>query len=236
MARFIDELKRTHTCGALREGDIGEDAVLFGWVQRRRDMGGFLFVDLRRSRRDHAARLRPGVRGLRARERAPPRVGDRRARQGARPRCPQDEGRAGEVAAQSGLPTGAVEVLVEEADVFNKAETPPFEIEDDIDTQRGEAPRAPLPRSRGVRDCRRTSITRHNLNRVTREYFCDKGFLEIETPYMVKYTPGGARAFLVPSRVHHGNFYALAESPQLYKQLLMVRGLRPLLPDRALLP
>jgi aspartyl-tRNA synthetase len=223
VARFIDELKRTHTCGALREGDIGDEAVLFGWVQRRRDMGGFLFVDLRDREGvtqlvfdpesdvyGLANELRPewviGVRG-KVRDRGVHKTKDGQEKSQRNP----------------DLPTGDVEVLVEEATVFNKSETPPFEIKDDIDTQ--EEKRL----EHRYLDLRRPAmqknlITRHHLNRVTREYFCGEDFLEIETPYMVKYTPGGARAYLVPSRLHHGSFYALAESPQLYKQLLMCAG------------
>jgi len=223
VARFIDELKRTHTCGALREADIGDEAVLFGWVQRRRDMGGFVFVDLRD--RDGitqlvfdpdsdvygiANELRPewvvGVRG-KVRDRGTHKTKDGEEKSQRNP----------------DLATGAVEVLVDEVGIFNKSETPPFEIKDDIETQ--EEKRL----EHRYLDLRRPAmqknlITRHNLNRVTRDYFGGNGFLEVETPYLVKYTPGGARNFLVPSRLHHGSFYALAESPQLYKQLLMCAG------------
>jgi aspartyl-tRNA synthetase len=121
------------------------------------------------------------------------------------------------------LPTGAIEVVAVEACVFNRSDTPPFPIEERIDTNEDkrlefrylDLRRPPLQRA---------LRTRHNLNHATRTYLHERGFLEVETPFMVKYTPGGARNFLVPSRQHPGSFYALAESPQLYKQLLMVAG------------
>jgi aspartyl-tRNA synthetase len=223
VARFIDELKRTHNSGALREADIGKEVVLFGWVQRRRDMGGFLFVDVRDREGVTqlvfdpdsevyalASEFRPewviGVRG-KVRDRGVHKTKDGQEKSQRNP----------------DLPTGAIEVLVLEAAVFNKSETPPFEIQDGIDTNED---KRLTYRYLDLRrpEMQKNLITRHHLNRTTRDYFTTKGFLEIETPYMVKYTPGGARNFLVPSRVHPGNFYALAESPQLYKQLLMCAG------------
>jgi aspartyl-tRNA synthetase len=224
VARFIDELKRTHTCGALREGDIDREVVLFGWVQRRRDLGGFVFVDLRDregitqivfdpDNKDAFAvggELRHewviGIRG-RVRDR-----GVHKAKDGTLKSQRNDA-----------MATGAVEVLVLEAAVFNKSNTTPFEIADDIDTNEE------LRLAHRYLDLRRPRLQRnlmrrHKLNQVTRRYLSDNGFLEIETPFMVKYTPGGARNFLVPSRVARGSFYALAESPQIYKQLLMVAG------------
>lgn len=221
MARFIDELKRTHHCGELRAADEGKAAVLFGWVANYRDHGGCVFIDLRdregitqlvfdpelaghgelpRAAHDLARVLRSewvvGVRGI--------------VRLRGTNRNPK-------------LATGDIEVHAIELDVFNKSETPPFEIADQIDT--GEEKRlqyryldlrrAPL---------QRTLRVRHRIHQVTRRYFDEQGFLELETPFMVKYTPGGARNFLVPSRQHAGKFYALAESPQLFKQLYMVAG------------
>jgi aspartyl-tRNA synthetase len=126
-------------------------------------------------------------------------------------------------AANPKLATGEIEVVVVEATLFNRAETPPFEIGDDIDTREEirlerryvDLRRAPL---------QRTLRLRHEINRATRNYLADQGCLELETPFLVKYTPGGARNFLVPSRLSAGKFYALAESPQLYKQLFMVAG------------
>ncbi len=226
MARFIDELKRTHDCGALRATDIDGEAVLFGWVQNRRDHGSIIFVDLRdregvtqivfdpeRSPEAHAVatQLRSewviGVRGV------------------VRSRGEQFSKKEGKLvsAANPNLATGAIELSVLEATIFNRADTPPFAIEDDSDT------REELRLEHRYLDLRRAPLQkalrmRHKVNQATRSYLTEQGCLEIETPFLVKYTPGGARNFLVPSRLHSGKFYALAESPQLFKQLFMVAG------------
>jgi aspartyl-tRNA synthetase len=215
VARFIDELKRTHTCGALRGNDVDKEVVLFGWVQNRRDHGGCIFIDLRD---------RDGVTQIvfdptfNAEAFA---VADQ-----ARPEWVL--GLRGQVRSRGGntnpnLSTGEIEVIGLEATVFNRALTPPFEIADNIQTneeKRLEYRYLDLRRPK----LQKSIITRSKLNQATRSYFSQNGFIEVETPLMVKYTPGGARNFLVPSRVHPGNFYALAESPQLFKQLLMVAG------------
>ncbi len=222
MARFIDELKRTHSCGELREDHIGQETILFGWVQNRRDHGGCIFIDLRdrggltqvvfdpetsaKEAFETADRARSewvlGIRGN---------VRDRGTKaDGTSLRNPR-------------LTTGAIEVIAMEATVFNKADTPPFEIAEDIPTHEDkrlefrylDLRRPPLQKN---------LMMRSRLNHETRNYFESEGFLEVETPFMVRYTPGGARNFLVPSRLYGGHFYALAESPQLYKQLLMVAG------------
>jgi aspartyl-tRNA synthetase len=221
MARFIDELKRTHHSGELRASDEGTTVVLFGWVASYRDHGGCVFIDLRD---------REGITQL---------VFDPElAGHGEQPRAAHDGARAlrnewvvgvrGVVKSRGAnknpkLPTGEIEVHVVELTVFNKSDTPPFEIADAIDT--GEEKRLEYR----YLDLRRAPLqktlkVRHRINQVTRNYFDAKGFLELETPVMVKYTPGGARNFLVPSRLHTGKFYALAESPQLFKQLYMVAG------------
>ncbi len=218
MARFIDELKRTHSCGELREAHIGEEVVLFGWVQSYRDHGGCIFIDLRdrdgltqivfdpkedfpiadRARSEWCLGIRGTVRG----------------------RGQKDDGTSLE---NPRLATGAIEVLGAEIHVFNEAKTPPFQIQDDVET--GEDKRL----EHRYLDLRRPLLQRNlrlrsKLNQETRSYFHDNGFLEVETPFLVKYTPGGARNFLVPARLYPASFYALAESPQLYKQLLMVAG------------
>jgi aspartyl-tRNA synthetase len=215
VARFIDELKRTHTCGALRESDVEKDIVLFGWVQNRRDHGGCIFVDLRD---------RTGITQLVF----DPQAADEAFRIGDQARPEWVLGIRGRVRSRGGnanpnLPTGAIEVVCAEATVFNKSLTPPFEIADNIQTneeKRLEYRYLDLRRPK----LQKNMLTRSKLNQTVRTYFTDNSFVEVETPFMVKYTPGGARNFLVPSRIHHGQFYALAESPQLFKQLLMVAG------------
>jgi aspartyl-tRNA synthetase len=227
VSRFIDELKRTHRCGDLRASDIGKEVVLFGWVASRRDHGNIIFIDLRdrdgltqivfdpeaaKEAHDLAEAVRPewviGVRGT---------VRARGLQQSKK------EGGKMVSAVNPKLQTGEIEIVVLEATIFNKAETPPFEIADEINTREEvrlqyrylDLRREPL---------QRTLRTRHEINRATRNYLSDNGCLELETPFLVKYTPGGARNFLVPSRLSAGKFYALAESPQLYKQLFMVAG------------
>ncbi len=226
MARFIDELKRTHDCGALRASDIGKEIVLFGWVAIRRDHGSLVFVDLRdragvtqivfdpdssKQAHDIANTLRPewvvGIRGT------------------VRSRGEQFSKKEGKLvsAANANIATGEIEITVLEAFVFNKAETPPFSLEDSIDT------REEVRLEHRYLDLRRQPLQkalrmRHNVNLATRNYLSGQGCMEIETPFLVKYTPGGARNFLVPSRLHASKFYALAESPQLFKQLFMVAG------------
>jgi aspartyl-tRNA synthetase len=226
VARFIDELKRTHHNAALRSADIGAEVVLFGWVDSRRDHGSLIFIDLRdregitqivfdpdTSREAHelAEQIRSewviGIRG-RVRSRGQ--------------HFSQKENRM-VTAANPGLPTGEVEVDVLEATVFNRSETPPFSIADVIDT------REEVRLQHRYLDLRRRPLQRalrmrHAVNQATRNYLSSQGCLEIETPFLVKYTPGGARNFLVPSRLNPGKFYALAESPQIFKQLFMVAG------------
>ncbi|MGE0788468.1 MAG: aspartate--tRNA ligase [Sandaracinaceae bacterium] len=215
MARFIDELKRTHTCGELRLDDAGEEVVLMGWVQRQRDRGGVVFVDLRDrdgitqvtfDKSEHEAAFAVGqelrseyvvaVRGT-VRDR-----GDMK---------------------NDKIATGAIEVLALEAAILNRAEPPTFPIQDEVNAT--EETRL----SKRYLDLRRPILQRNLRLRAkayveTRNHFAEHGFLEVETPFLVKYTPGGARNFLVPARTHAGTFYALAESPQLFKQLLMIAG------------
>jgi aspartyl-tRNA synthetase len=226
VARFIDELKRTHDCGALRDSDIGKEIVLFGWVARRRDHGALIFVDLRDregvtqivfdpdiSKEAHAtaeAFRSEWVVGIRGK---------------VRDRGQQFSTKKGEMvsAANPHIATGTIEVEVLEATVFNKSDTPPFELEDESDT------REEVRLTYRYLDLRRKPLQdalkmRSVINQTTRSYLSDNGALEIETPFLVKYTPGGARNFLVPARLTPGSFYALAESPQLFKQLCMVAG------------
>jgi aspartyl-tRNA synthetase len=186
LARFIDELKRTHLCGALRDTHIGQDVVLFGWVQSRRDHGGCIFIDLRDrdgitqvvfdpSVNEETFKLADSARpewvlGLRGTVRD---RGDNR-----NPR----------------LPTGAIEVVASETTVFNRSETPPFQIEDGIDT--GEDKRLEY-RYLDLRrpELQKKLLARSRMMSTTRSHFGAHGFAEVETPYLLKYTPGGARNF-----------------------------------------
>jgi len=215
VARFIDELKRTHMCGDLREGDVDASVVLYGWVQNRRDHGGCIFIDLRDRTGVVQVMFDPQVD-------AP----SFELADAARPEWVL--GVSGKVRDRGEmrnprLATGAVEIIGTEATVFNKSDTPPFLIEDGIDT--GEEKRLKY-RYLDLRrpEIQKSIMARSQIMTETRAYFSAERFVEVETPYMLKYTPGGARNFLVPSRHQPGNFYALAESPQLFKQLLMVAG------------
>ncbi len=226
MSQFITELKRTHSSGALRASDIGKEVILFGWVQFRRDHGQLVFIDLRDREGLTQIVFDPDVskdaHTLAETMRSEWVIGIRGK---VRSRGEQFSKKENKMVAATNpnLATGEVEVEVLQAEVFNKAETPPFEIQDVTTTSEEkrleyrylDLRRAPL---------QKTLMTRSKMNALTRSYLVDNGFLELETPFMGKYTPGGARNFLVPSRLNAGKFYALAESPQLYKQLFMVAG------------
>jgi aspartyl-tRNA synthetase len=216
VAEQLGELTRTHTCGALRPDDVGAEVVLLGWVHRVRDLGGLLFIDIRdrfgitqvvfdkddESLMNKAKRLRSEyVAGVSGRVR-------RRSADTVNPK----------------LATGEVEVIVRQLAILNEAKTPPFSIADET------------PVAEDVRlkyrylDLRRTRvqhniILRHRVTSIVRQYFDRNGFLDIETPILTKSTPEGARDYLVPSRVHPGEFFALPQSPQLFKQILMVAGM-----------
>ena len=214
MAEFMSGLKRTHYCGTLRQEHVGTEVVVCGWVQRQRDLGQLIFVDLRdrtgllqlafgdttdRQIFEKAAGVRAeyvlAVRGI-VRERS---------------------------AKNPELPTGDVEIEVQELRVLAKAETPPFEIVEHSNVKEE------LRLKYRYLDLRRPDmqdkiIQRHKIVKIARDYFDDNGFLEIETPILIKSTPEGARDYLVPSRVFPGNFFALPQSPQQYKQLLMLSG------------
>ncbi len=209
-------LKRTKYCGEVNSSDIGKEVIINGWLSTRRDHGGIIFLDIRdregivqivfdpeknRELHEKAHKLRNeyvlGIKGI------------------VRKRPPGTE--------NTKIKTGEVEIVAEELEVFNESETPPFMIEDDIDV------------SEDVRlkyrylDLRRHKIfnnlyIRHKVYQITREYLNKNGFIEVETPFLIKSTPEGARDYLVPSRVNPGKFYALPQSPQTMKQILMVSG------------
>jgi len=212
---FITEVKRTHTCGQLTKANIGEEVVLFGWVQNRRDHGGAVFIDLRDREGLTQVVFEPDI----AKE-AHELAGQLRLEY-----CIGIKGKVASRGAQVNpkLKTGEIEIKASDLTIFNRSEPTPFLVEDSIDTAEEkrlayrflDLRRKPLQQS---------LMTRSKMNALTRSYMVDNRFLELETPFMGKYTPGGARNFLVPSRLNPGKFYALAESPQLYKQLFMVAG------------
>ncbi len=215
MPRFISEIKRTHSCGELTKADIGKEVVLFGWVNNRRDHGGAVFIDLRD---------REGITQVVFEQDVRPEVHELAGQL----RLEFCVGLRGKVLSRGNnvnpkLHTGEIEIHATDLEIFNRSEPAPFQIEDRIDTSEEkrlqyrylDLRRAPL---------QKTLMTRARVNHITRNYFTESRFLELETPFMGKYTPGGARNFLVPSRLNPGKFYALAESPQLYKQLYMVAG------------
>jgi aspartyl-tRNA synthetase len=214
VAEQLGALARTHTCGALRAADVGTSAVLLGWVQKIRDLGSIVFIDVRDRHGitqvivqddadllERAKKLRSefvvGIEGV-VERRAPETVNAK-------------------------LDTGEIEVRASSVRLLNEAKTPPFLIGDDMAISE----EARL-RYRYL-DLRRPSMQRnlglrHRITMALRRYFDEQGFWDIETPILTKSTPEGARDFLVPSRVHPGEFYALPQSPQLFKQILMIAG------------
>jgi aspartyl-tRNA synthetase len=208
--------KRTHTCGQLRESNIGEHVVLNGWVANRRDLGGVIFIELRdrygitqvvfepsynSEAHEHAKKLRSEfVISVEGKVRKRP-----------------------DGTENPDLSTGQIDVMVDKLLILNQAETPPFPIDDNVDASEDiRLKYRYLDLRRG--EVQKNLLLRHRMYQITRKYFDTNGFVEIETPVLMKSTPEGARDFLVPSRLHKGKFYALPQSPQQYKQLLMVSG------------
>lgn len=206
--------KRTHMCGELRKENIGEHVVLNGWIQKRRNLGGLIFCDVRdktgitqvvfddkipQALFDKADTLRSeyvvGIKGL---------VKERESK-------------------NDGIPTGDIEVFADDLIIYSQADTPPIYIKDDdnVDDNLRLQYRYLDLRKKKMQD---NLSFRHNLSKLTRDYFAENGFTEVETPVLIKSTPEGARDYLVPSRVNQGRFYALPQSPQMFKQLLMVGG------------
>jgi len=216
MGETIYGMKRTHMCTELSEADVNRKVVVMGWVQKRRNLGSLLFVDLRdrtgliqivfnsekdkelfnkaESIRNEFVLAVAGVVALRGKE-----------------------------AINPSMKTGAIEIIATELRILSKSETPPIHIEEDSGVN--EATRLKY-RYLDLRrpDMQAGLMLRHRVAKIARDYFDKCGFIEIETPMLIKSTPEGARDYLVPSRVHPGKFYALPQSPQLFKQLLMVSG------------
>ena len=213
---FLGNLRRTHSCGQLRTADVGKKALLMGWVHRRRDLGGVIFIHLRD---------RDGVTQLVFNEGVDPLV----------------HGKAGLLAAEyvvavegtvkvrskdtinPVIETGEVEIAVETLWILNESRTPPFPMDDAIDVKEEVRLKYRYVDLRRPR-MQRNIILRSKIAAAVRQELTGMGFLEIETPFMTRSTPEGARDFLVPARISPGNFYALPQSPQIFKQLLMVAG------------
>ncbi len=214
MAEFMTGLKRTDYCGTLRANDIGKVVTLCGWVQKQRDLGQLVFVDLRD---------RTGIMQLAFDDSTSREIFEK-----AQTLRSEDVLCAvGEVRERSSknmeIPTGEIELFVTDLRILSKAETTPFEIVDDLNTNEE------LRLKYRYLDLRRRPLQknlmmRNEIAKSARDYFYENGFIEIETPMMMKSTPEGARDYLVPSRIHKGCFYALPQSPQIYKQLLMLSG------------
>ncbi|MDR2647614.1 MAG: aspartate--tRNA ligase [Oscillospiraceae bacterium] len=210
----IENRKRTHACGDLRLQNAGQLVTVAGWVQRQRDLGALIFVDLRD---------RTGIVQLAFGDDSPcalfAKAGELRSEY-----VVMAIGIVRERSAKNAeIPTGDVEIAVSELLLLAKSETPPFEIA--ANSQTNELTRLKY-RYLDLRrpDLQRNLLMRHKITKTCRDYFDANGFVEIETPMLIRSTPEGARDYLVPSRLHHGHFYALPQSPQLYKQLSMVAG------------
>ncbi len=207
---------RTHTCGELREEHVGEKVVLNGWVDSERNLGGVLFINLRDRYGVTQTVIEPGDNSELFETAKPIRSEFVLAIEGTVRKRP--EGTINEKMA-----TGHVDVLIEKLDILNPADTPPFVIKDDVDaTDELKLKYRYLDLRRN--EMQRNMLLRHKMALIARNYLTDKNFLEVETPVLMKSTPEGARDFLVPSRINKGKFYALPQSPQTYKQLLMVSG------------
>jgi aspartyl-tRNA synthetase len=205
---------RSHTCGELRLSDKGKTVTLAGWVQHNRDFGGMTFIDLRD---------RYGITQL-VFNMATNAALCEKARALGREFVIQATGKVSERSNKNpNIPTGDVEITVEELNILNPSNTPPFTIEDETDG--GEELRYKYRyldlRRRPLKE---NILLRHKLLQVSRRWLSEQGFLEIETPFLIKTTPEGARDFIVPSRIHKGEFYALPQSPQTFKQILMMAG------------
>ncbi len=208
--------KRTCYCAELSKANLGQTVCVMGWAQRQRDLGQLIFIDLRD---------RTGIVQLAFDDATDRAVFDKAFSVRAEfVLCAHGVVRArGEGAINPNIPTGEIEVAVTELKILSAAQTPPFEISDSAKVSELTALK------HRYLDLRRPSLQRNmmirqEISRVTREYYYENGFIDIETPMLVKPTPEGARDYVVPSRIHNGSFYALPQSPQIYKQLLMLAG------------
>ena len=210
----MNGLKRTHYCGTLTKNEIGKEVVVCGWVQRQRDLGALIFVDLRD---------RTGIIQLAFDDNTDREIFDKAfalrsefvvmAKGNVRMRS----------SINTEIPTGEIEIEVNELKVLGESKTPPFEIVENSNAKEDLRLKYRYLDLRRA-DLQKNILMRHKIAKVTRDYFDENGFIELETPTLIKSTPEGARDYLVPSRIHKGSFFALPQSPQMYKQLLMLSG------------
>ncbi len=210
----MNGMKRTHYCGTLTKNEIGQDVVVCGWVQRQRDLGALIFVDLRD---------RTGIVQLAFDDNTDREIFDKAfalrsefvvmAKGNVRMRS----------SINTEIPTGEIEIEVNELKVLGESKTPPFEIVENSNAKEDLRLKYRYLDLRRA-DLQKNILMRHKIAKVTRDYFDENGFIELETPTLIKSTPEGARDYLVPSRIHKGSFFALPQSPQMYKQLLMLSG------------
>lgn len=208
------EFKRTHMCGSLRESNLGEEVVLMGWVAKKRNLGSLVFIDLRD---------KTGISQIVIREEDSENY--EKARQISAEYVLEVKGKIFERESKNpDIPTGDIEIIADKINILDKAETPPIYIKDDDDVSEN------LRLKYRYLDMRKPSVQRNlklrsDIVRAMREYFYENDFTEVETPFLTKPTPEGARDYLVPSRINEGKFYALPQSPQLLKQILMIGSL-----------
>jgi aspartyl-tRNA synthetase len=213
---FLGDLRRTHLCGALRSSQTGEKVVLMGWVNRRRDLGNLLFVDLRdRTGVTQIVFNRENNAGIHAKAETLRNEYVIAVMGTVQQRAPNTINR--------NIPTGEVELVVDELRLLNESKQPPFLPSETV------LPNEEMRLKYRYIDLRRDAMQynielRHKVSMAIRDYLSAQGFFEIETPFMTRSTPEGARDYLVPSRVQPGSFYALPQSPQMFKQILMISG------------
>jgi aspartyl-tRNA synthetase len=215
MHQPLGNLARTHTCGALSLQNVGEDVVLLGWVHRVRDLGSLIFLDIRD---------RHGVTQVVAREEEKLLAAAKRLRPEFVVAVLGRVERRSPETVNPKVSTGQIEVAAREVRLLNDAKTPPFPIADDVPVSEDTRLKYRYLDLRRARMQHNIAL-RHRATMVIRQYFDEQGFFEIETPMLTKSTPEGARDYLVPSRVHPGEFYALPQSPQIFKQILMISGM-----------
>jgi aspartyl-tRNA synthetase len=212
---FLGNLKRTHYCGALRAAEAGRDAIVMGWVHRRRDLGNLLFLDVRD---------RSGIVQVVFNKETQP-AAHAKAEHARSEFVVAVEGKITKrERANTDIGTGEVEIVAHKLHILNNAKTPPFPVEDDINAAEETRLRYRYLDLRRPKPHRNLAL-RHKILLEIRKTMDEMDFIEVETPMLTRSTPEGARDYLVPSRVHHGQFYALPQSPQIFKQILMIGGL-----------